>query len=587
MLRASRLGRWASVLLLFLAILPPALFLVLLPRFGALQRNDYWGDFSAVLEGDRLTADPSRWLGARSNEHRITLPLLLWTANIYLFHGDNRGLSALSFVILAGTLAVLYRLLPESMRAGPLHRAAALAALSWLVFTPAAAHNWALGFSGNQWFLANLSAVAALALFLRRGPEERWTTLLPALAVGALGALCHSTALGLWPALVVCCLLVPRPRGALVVVSVGALAVGAAFVYGYQVPAHHPAPRADLPALASFVSTYLGSLWSHQVDVARVLGWVGLGLLALAVWAVLRTDREARRPLAAWLAIAVYSLANAFGSAVARSGFGERMAVAIRYVSLPALFWLGVVMVLGLVLLDREPRGRWPAARWAWAGLVVSLVAASATLGVERLRAQLHAVRYQPLAALALRWGVDDPGALGRLTPAVREVREPEAFFRRVGHVPFGREDLCRLGEPIAGAEPRDARSRPVGSLLKVRPLGKRFSAVSGRLKTAPGASPRVFLVDASGHCVGGGVFVPRRRTPEAPIFPPPPTPRTWFGYHDRQGCEGEVAAFYEPEKGSPWIPLEIAPALHGRWEAICSQRPDAGSQATDRVSRR
>jgi hypothetical protein len=545
--------RWAAGLLLLLASLPPVLSLVLLPRFGTLQRNDYWGDFAAVLEGDRLTADPQRWLAARSNEHRITLPLLLWTANIHLFHGDNRGLSALSLLTLTGTLAILYRLLPESVRAGPLRRGLALAVLSWLVFTPAAAHNWVLGFSGNQWFLANLSAVAAIALFLRRGPEDRWTALLPALAVGALGVLCHSTALGLWPALFAGCLLVPRPRGALAVVAVGALAVGAAFASGYQVPAHHPAPRADVPSLATFVPTYLGSVWSHDVDAARTMGWVGLGLLALAVAAVLRTERSVRRPLVAWLAIAVYSLANACGSAVARSGFGERMAVAIRYVSLPALFWLGVLGVLGLALAAREPRGRRLAARWALAALAVSLAAASAVLGVERLRSQLHAVRYQPLAALALRWGVDDPNVLKRVTPAVREVHGPEAFFRRVGHVPYGGEDFCRLGERVAGAEPRNARSRPVGSILKLRPLRGGFTVVSGRLDLEPPSTGRVLFVDAAGRCVGGGVFVPRPRAPEAPLFPPPPTPRTWTGYLDRRLCQGSVAVFYEPARGAPW----------------------------------
>ena len=44
--------------------------------------------------------------------------------------------------------------------------------LSALVFTPVAAHNWVLGFSGNQWFLANLSAIGAIAL-LQRLPARR------------------------------------------------------------------------------------------------------------------------------------------------------------------------------------------------------------------------------------------------------------------------------------------------------------------------------------------------------------------------------------------------------------------------------
>jgi hypothetical protein len=276
---------------------------------------------------------------------------------------------------------------------------------------------------------------------------------------------------------------------------------------------------------------------------------------------VLSTARAARRPSVAWLAISVFSLANALGSAVARSGFGDRMAVAIRYVSLPALFWLGVLAVLGLALAAQKPRGRWLAARWAAAALAVALLASSAALGVERLRAQLHAVRYQPLAALALRWGVDDPVALERLTPAVREVRRPEAFFRRVGHVPYGREDLCRLGEPIRNAESAGAGSPPAGSALRMHPLrGGGFAVVSGRWELAPPSTARVLFVDAAGRCVGGGVFVPRPRAPEAPLLPPPKTPRTWTGYLDRRLAQGSVAAFYRPARGAPWLALESIP---------------------------
>lgn len=67
----------------WLAVLAPfLLFAVLLPRFGELQRNDYWGDFQQVVQGDRLKPAPLAWLGAKSNEHRITLPLLVWAANV-------------------------------------------------------------------------------------------------------------------------------------------------------------------------------------------------------------------------------------------------------------------------------------------------------------------------------------------------------------------------------------------------------------------------------------------------------------------------------------------------------------------------
>ncbi len=120
---SSLTKRRAAWVLVWIAIATPFLIYALnIPRFGELQRNDYWGDFRQLLDGDELTHSPLRWLRARSNEHRIALPLLLWTANIELTRGDNRVLSTLSLFLLMATFACLWTLVPSGVRGSPCQR---------------------------------------------------------------------------------------------------------------------------------------------------------------------------------------------------------------------------------------------------------------------------------------------------------------------------------------------------------------------------------------------------------------------------------------------------------------------------------
>jgi hypothetical protein len=101
--------------------------------------------------------------------HRIA-PLPRLTANIRLHRGDNRALSLWSFLLLLLTFACLWTLLPADVRGSPVSALGFGWPLAALLATPVAAHCWVLGFSGNQWYAANLSAVAAIACFAVADP---------------------------------------------------------------------------------------------------------------------------------------------------------------------------------------------------------------------------------------------------------------------------------------------------------------------------------------------------------------------------------------------------------------------------------
>ncbi|HZI64429.1 MAG TPA: hypothetical protein VFE44_06585 [Thermoanaerobaculia bacterium] len=511
-----------------------------------------------MVEGDRLTADPLAWLQARSNEHRITLPLLLWTANIHLTRGDNRGLSALSLAVLVATFAVLCWLLPRDVRAAPGGRALFATLLSLLVFTPVAAHNWVLGFSGNQWFLANLSAIGAIALLVRLRPGAALGALAPVVLVGAVGAFCHGTHLALWPALVVGSLLLPTPRGAPLVLGVSGAAAAAFFSWGFGSPSRALPPAADAPSAFDFFRSYLGLLMTRDPERARHWGTLAVALGVAAVVAALAArSPERRRERLPWLLVLLYAAGNALGTSIGRARLGAQIALSSRYASLPALFWAAALVLLGLAVWQWEPRrpaSRW-AARAAFAAFALATLLPTLAVGRARLEAYLARGQRHPLAALALLWRVEDTTALRTLTPAIEQLDWTRDFFVRVRHVPFDRAGDWPLGSSIEA--PR-AGGAPAGRWESAAPVAAGFLGIVGLVNNEwDGAErrQRVLLLDASGALRGGGVFVPRPRAPRPLLLRRAPLPFRWEGYLQR-GCHGEITAWLELRGSSELYPL-------------------------------
>ena len=87
---APRRRRALAGAALLLAALPAIFYLCLVPRTGRLQWHDYYIVLLGMRVDDHLHADVGRWLTIKSNEHTVTIPALIYAANLVLFHGDNR-----------------------------------------------------------------------------------------------------------------------------------------------------------------------------------------------------------------------------------------------------------------------------------------------------------------------------------------------------------------------------------------------------------------------------------------------------------------------------------------------------------------
>lgn len=559
---SSRRRRFALEALSWLAIAAPFLpFLLGLPHFGTLQRNDYWGDFHDILEPDgSLTRHPLRWLTARSNEHPIGALLPIWLLNARLTGGDNRALALLSFALLVLGFGLLYRRLPPEVRQRPGLRAAHAVPLAVLVATPEAAHNWVMGFSGNQWFLANTLAIAAFVLLTRFTPDRLRDLAAPA-GVLLLASFVHSTHLGIALALVVGTLLQPASRR----VRIGAVALLLVALLAYASNFRHrtdQAPPNRSPSrITTFVCEYVGGAVSPDLPVARVWGAAAILLFVAALVRLRRvTLQDERRAVLLWLLVALFGLVAAFGTAIGRGNYREGIAAdTSRYATLQNLVWLGAGMSWALLLRFAPPAR--PRLRAAWLVLGVAgaaLVGSNYRIGWDRLEKHLAKVRWQPVASIAMRWQIDDPQIVETVSPRLPWPELP--LFRRLHHIPF---DRWPEGEP--GTRRTDAIDSTVdpaasGQWLALQRLPGAHDRVVGSFARAVPRDSLVLFLDAGQILRGAAAATPPRVGVASTLLGQADGALEWTGYLDRRFAT-TARPYLALPAGGPLLPLAGTPA--------------------------
>lgn len=550
-----------------LILLPLGVYLVALPGFGAAQNNDYFGSITSIL-GSELSGleRVERYVFARSNEHRIAVPMLVYHANWALADGSNRPLSLFAVVMMLAVFLLLHRCLPPPANASALRRLFFGFVLACFAFTPVAAHNIAMGFSGTMWFLSNVAFVSALAVLVRRGRGLGAAGLGLVALFGAIGLFSYSTSLAMWPALIVAALCLGlswRTHMALVAMAAASYAY---YFLTYATPGHLPSPNTRDPWKAiEFFGIYLGGIFSTDLITARRIGWCGALAFVLLVIVVLARRRDRLPMLAPWLSIMTFAWVNAVGTSIGRSSFSAQMGVASRYATLPGLFWSGLVIAFGVLLLAGDPLAgdpsgrapRRPRARLVGLAIVAviaaALVASMYRRGLPLLEAFIDRAHNQRLAELALVRGHNDVDALRMLTPAPAEAWRARDIFIRLGHHPFDRPPE----QPPSTLEPRaDSPADGLrGGILSRARTAEGTIRPTGWASTGP-RGPRIVewaVADAEGHTVGalvGTLATPRRVAGQVDErF------AGWGGY--AIGIDPEALRVFVRLEGDPtWYPL-------------------------------
>lgn len=510
--------RWhvLAIALLFAALLLPAVPLLLdLPRYGALQYNDYYGNLAQVLDhrgGEvRVSADPVRWLLIKSNEHTVTLPTLCYAANWLLTGGDNRGLSFLSILLGLAVATGVTLLLLRAFGLRPLCAPPLGFAASAMVFSPASAHSYVMGFSGSIWVLTNALCVAAMVVLFGRPREGRPGSVSGALLCAVLAAMSYTTSMSVWPALLLgLWFLGGRRRQLAATAAVAGLVALAQWLVRAR-PDNHPDPSADPLQLVHYLGVYLG--WPVTPGSNAAAALVGLlaataAVAALLACGVLRWRRTALHPgAAAGAMLVVYGLGNGLGTAIGRSGFGVAQASSSRYASLALLFWMGLLVLLTTGVAVAARRRRWPGRP----GTVLPLAAAALLVaGTHRddrgtYRSYLDRAAWNDVAAVALRHGVFvDRTVLGRINNAPDQFAHCRRWLQTLDHVPFagprtfGRRSVL---DPELLEERTDELVQ--GRFDLVEPLGEGIARVQGWAFATRGRIDEAVLLDETGAICG------------------------------------------------------------------------------------
>ena len=507
---------WLAALLL---ILPSTFYLSELGRFPRLPHNDYYPTLGLFVTGEELDVSLSGLLVARSNEHRVTLPVLVYLANLKLFHGDNRTLSIFALVLMGLICVALFMLLPDDARASPLSHAPWLLLVAIFAFTPVATHCVVMGFSGSMWLLSSCFGVASIWLLsVRRVPLAVLSAL--------LGSFTYSTSASLWPALLLGAVLMGIDWRRCLMVAAGAAVAAWLFLSFYTTPSYHPEPVTldQGGTLLGYLAVYLGGLFSADVGRAAAMGAVGLALAVVAaVWSMIRRGLPGAAP---WLMLQLFAFGNALGTAVGRGGYGSEQALQSRYATVSTLFWCGLVMSLVLPLWRHR---RLRVLVWL---LVPALAAPMYLRGASVLATYLGEADRQPIAELAVVHGVHDDEALERsISPAPQQVWAVRGFLAAAGHVPFDRS-RARVGELLSEPRVGGAVVGVLGGLDGQVSLGAgcRYSGWAFH-RSVPVSE--VLIVDEAGSIVAD-VLIGRPRAGLAESLGPAAERAGWVAYGPR-----------------------------------------------------
>ncbi len=340
----SRNTVFYSLQLIVVAI-PASLIFYYAINAGGLPDNDYWGEIAQIInkQSGRLSLNFLDWV-QRGNEHYTLFPKVVYAANLIITGGNNVGLSLFTWCMALLQVLLLYLLLPIRNQQRPVLFTLLLFAVAAFTFSPRQAHNWILGMSGVAWVSANVFSIATIVALQHYAITRSRVSGYLIFGFSLCAIATYSTSLALFPTLVVGAFLYRLSRREQLSILLFSLGILGLYFFTYSTPDHHPAIQQSVLVLVQYIFSFIGALFTLDLNYALISGVVGVvsSLLMLVYIFYKKTYWLAAIP---WLSIQLYVCGNAAMAALARSGFGLEQVFASRYGSLPALFWLSWIII--------------------------------------------------------------------------------------------------------------------------------------------------------------------------------------------------------------------------------------------------
>ena len=419
-----------------LTIVPPLCVLLFLIFFHVdIPYQDQWDSewyrIQRAITGNLTLND----LWTQNNEHRPLAPTLIW---IPLAIATRWSILAEVLVGLLLTCATFTLLIYQASRVmrelGVSQPSAVFPLLSIVFFSLNQWENWLFGFS-IQAFLHVLAVTLGALLLVH--PARRWWRLAVVALCGVIATYSMLNGLLFW-AIGLAVLIVDvrrraRPLGAALFWVLCAIVVAASYFYQFHPSAAHPSVLTALHDPLGYV-LYVLTLLGAPLMTFYTAGIMGLlGLVAL-VWSMVLLFRvTGLRPFIFFILLAAYSLLSVLMIGVGRVGFGWKLALSPRYVTLVIGAWLAVIVFLYcLAVLPRSLgthdgmlRSVFKASLAMIAALAIVCCAGGAYLG--------YTMRYRPIIEVrqAILAGDVTDEMLKRLHPNPAQVRTQLELLRK------------------------------------------------------------------------------------------------------------------------------------------------------------
>ncbi|MBP2475150.1 hypothetical protein JOF53_004022 [Crossiella equi] len=477
-------------LLTALAVLPVLGMLAEVARAPRLHFLDYWTFLTQATHPDG-TLDSSG-IFSYHNGHPMVIPRLLFWLDAKYLGGSNQLFGLLTVLLSVCVVLALHRLLPAGLSGA--HRAALLAAFSFVFFAPSMLDLYGIGMSGASWLPALLFGVLSL-LAARRG--NLWL----ALPLALLACFCHGTAFALWPALAWTAWQRGDRRWRIALPLAIGVAVVVFWLLTVDTDASVPSAAPIGPdSYAGVFASLLGQLWSPHVDG---LAYLTGALTAAGLVLVLAGTRRWSATDPALPALALFTLLVAVMIAYTRTTAGNAIGLSPRYAGISAL---AICVLLAALLPQRLPR----------AVTGVALTVALVTYAVSPGKATQIRESYAEQDVLAVAMRV---GAVRTFESTQSVPREVLPRLRALGAYPFSPDFTLGCGLPVELGDKLDLGAVPVlakppagsgpaitdGTAGYVETPVVGDAAISGWAVIGGKRADCVLVVDGNGVVAGGG----------------------------------------------------------------------------------
>ena len=354
-----------------LAFVPFAILCAYMVRYACnLPVYDQWF-FVPTLEkwynGNLAFVD----LWSQHNEHRILFPRLIMLTLASMTQWNIFYELAVNLFLGIGICAVIFRQIRKTEKYFNIKSNSAYFIASVFIFSLAQAENWLWGWQMS--FFLNVFAFL-LGVFFLSGPALTLRKFLGALAAGVIASYSLANGLLFWILGLFILGMHPMKNDAKIKWIVAWLSVAvliiASYLCGYQKPAHHPSLLLFFKSPWQFGEYFFANLGSplsfgrYRQLMAIVVGLGGFVAFLILLYFCCRLFRKRQETLmivVPWLSLVAYSILTAGLMAFGRVGFGVEQALALRYVTMSNLFWIGL-FVSGIFLgLDftKSSKGFW------------------------------------------------------------------------------------------------------------------------------------------------------------------------------------------------------------------------------------